>query len=60
MRVDVKYKEPALLLRNNGAGVFDDMRELVGPAFRRSYVGRSLAIVLGLACIAAGAYLLFA
>jgi len=44
MRVDVKYKEPALLLRNNGAGVFDDMRELVGPAFRRSYVGRSLAI----------------
>ena len=44
MRVDVKYKEPALLLRNNGAGVFDDMRELAGPAFRRSYVGRSVAI----------------
>jgi len=43
-RVDVKYKEPALLLRNDGNGVFEDVRELAGPAFRRSYVGRSLAI----------------
>jgi enediyne biosynthesis protein E4 len=43
-RVDVKYKEPVLLLRNNGNGLFEDMRELAGPAFQRSYVGRSLAI----------------
>ncbi|HKR82771.1 MAG TPA: CRTAC1 family protein [Terriglobales bacterium] len=43
-RVDVKYKEPALLLRNNGSGVFDDMRELAGATFQRSYLGRSLAI----------------
>jgi enediyne biosynthesis protein E4 len=43
-RVDVKYKEPALLLRNNGNGIFDDMRDLAGAAFQRSYVGRSLAV----------------
>jgi len=43
-RVDVKYKEPALLLRNKGSGVFDDMRELAGATFQRSYLGRSLAI----------------
>jgi len=43
-RVDVKYKEPVLLLRNNGNGLFEDMRELAGPAFQRSYVGRSRAI----------------
>ena len=42
-RVDVKYKEPALLLRNNGSGVFEDMHALAGAAFQRSYVGRSLA-----------------
>jgi enediyne biosynthesis protein E4 len=43
-RVDVKYKEPALLLRNEGSGVFDDMREFAGATFQRSYLGRSLAI----------------
>ena len=43
-REDVKYREPALLLRNNGSGVFDDMRELAGANFQRSYLGRSLAI----------------
>jgi len=43
-RVDVKYKEPVLLLRNEGSGVFDDMRELAGAPFQRSYLGRSLAI----------------
>jgi len=43
-RVDVKYKEPPLLLRNKGSGVFDDMRELAGATFQRSYLGRSLAI----------------
>jgi hypothetical protein len=43
-RVDVKYKEPVLLLRNKGSGVFDDMRELAGATFQRSYRGRSIAI----------------
>src|SRR6266550_5472304 len=43
-RVDVKYKEPALLLRNDGNGLFEDMHELAGQAFQRFYVGRSLAI----------------
>jgi hypothetical protein len=43
-RVDVKYKEPALLLRNEGSGVFDDMREFAGATFQRSYLGRSLAV----------------
>jgi hypothetical protein len=43
-RADVKYREPALLLRNNGSGVFDDMRQLAGATFQRSYLGRSLAI----------------
>ena len=43
-RADVKYKEPALLLRNNGDGVFEDMRELAGTTFQRSYLGRALAI----------------
>jgi len=43
-RSDVKYKEPALLLRNNGKGVFENMRELAGATFQRSYLGRSLAI----------------
>src|SRR5207245_519772 len=43
-REDVKYKEPALLLRNDGYGNFQNMRELAGPAFSREYVARGLAI----------------
>jgi len=43
-RGDVKYKQPLLLLRNNGQGVFEDMRESAGEAFRRVYTGRGLAI----------------
>jgi hypothetical protein len=43
-RADVKYKEPALLLRNNGDGVFANMRERAGATFQRSYLGRGLAI----------------
>src|SRR5262249_12078598 len=39
-RVDVKYKEPALLLRNDGKGVFRDMRGQAGPAFRSAQTGR--------------------
>src|SRR5437660_2975472 len=43
-RVDVKYKEPALLLRNDGYGSFQNMRELAGAAFSREYVARGLAV----------------
>jgi len=43
-REDVKYKEPALLLRNNGNGSFQNMRDLAGPAFSREYVARGLAV----------------
>ena len=43
-RVDVKYEEPPLLLRNEGAGNFHDMREQAGSVFRSAYRGRGLAI----------------
>ena len=43
-RSDVKYKEPPLLLRNDGSGVFQNMAEAAGPAFRSAYLGRGLAI----------------
>lgn len=43
-RGDVKYKQPLLLLRNNGQGVFEDMRASAGEAFRRGYTGRGLAM----------------
>jgi hypothetical protein len=43
-RGDVKYKQPLLLLRNNGLGVFEDMRASAGEAFRRGYTGRGLAM----------------
>jgi len=43
-RVDVKYQEPALLLRNNGKGYFEDMRDRAGEAFQRTYSGRGLAM----------------
>ncbi|HVH72217.1 MAG TPA: CRTAC1 family protein, partial [Candidatus Dormibacteraeota bacterium] len=42
-RGDVNYKQPLLLLRNNGQGVFEDMRENAGQAFHRLYTGRGLA-----------------
>lgn len=42
-REDVKYKEPPLLLRNDGRGNFQDMRALAGPAFRSGFVARGLA-----------------
>ena len=44
VREDVKYKEPPLLLRNDGNGVFESMRERAGPAFRSTYSARGLAI----------------
>jgi len=43
-RVDVKYKEPPLLLRNKGNGSYDDFRESAGEPFRKSYSARGLAI----------------
>jgi hypothetical protein len=43
-RSDVKYKEPPLLLRNNGNGIFQNMRETAGAAFLSTYVGRGLTI----------------
>jgi len=43
-RIDVKYQEPPLLLRNNGRGSYDDVREMAGEVFRKNYSGRGLAI----------------
>ena len=43
-RLDVKYKQPPLLLRNKGKGSYEDVRESAGEAFRKSYSGRGLAI----------------
>jgi hypothetical protein len=43
-RGDVKYKEPPLLLRNNGHAVFENMQGEAGSAFRAGYNGRGLAV----------------
>src|SRR5438309_6971812 len=43
-RVDVKYEEPPLLLRNDGKGVFRDMREQAGSVFQSGYRARGLAV----------------
>jgi enediyne biosynthesis protein E4 len=43
-RVDVKYKEPPLLLRNDGKGAFQDMRERAGKVFQSNYSARGLAV----------------
>jgi hypothetical protein len=43
-RADVKYQEPALLLRNDGNGTFQDMRDRAGPAFSGGHVARGLAV----------------
>jgi hypothetical protein len=43
-RGDVKYKQPLLLLRNNGQGVFESMRASAGEAFQKGYSGRGLAV----------------
>ncbi len=43
-RLDVKYKEPPLLLRNTGNGTFQNMREIAGATFLSTYLGRGLAI----------------
>ena len=43
-RDDVKYKEPPLLLRGNGRGVFENMRESAGSVFQSTYSARGLAV----------------
>lgn len=43
-RFDVRYREPVLLLANNGTGVFHDVSGQAGPVFRESYLGRGLAV----------------
>jgi hypothetical protein len=43
-RGDVQYKQPPLLLHNNGQGVFEDMRAAAGEAFHKGYTGRGLAV----------------
>ena len=43
-RGDVKYKQPPLLLRNDGHGVFDSVQVEAGEAFRKGYNGRGLAV----------------
>jgi enediyne biosynthesis protein E4 len=43
-RVDVKYKEPPLLLRSDGNGVFSNVRAQAGSAFRSEYRARGLAV----------------
>lgn len=43
-RTDVTYMEFPLLLRNNGAGVFRNVKEAAGPDFARRYPARGLAV----------------
>jgi enediyne biosynthesis protein E4 len=43
-RVDVKYKEPPLLLRNDGEGRFHNMRDFAGASFRAGQSARGLAV----------------
>jgi hypothetical protein len=43
-RVDVKYEEPPLLLRNDSRGRFENMRGRAGSVFNSAYLGRGLAV----------------
>jgi enediyne biosynthesis protein E4 len=43
-RFDVKYKEPPLLLRNDGKGRFSNMREFAGAGFQTGQSARGLAV----------------
>ncbi len=43
-RVDVLYREPPLLLANNGHAVFQNISREAGPVFRNRYLGRGLAV----------------
>jgi enediyne biosynthesis protein E4 len=40
----IHYKEPMLLMRNLGKGVFSDVSKDAGPAFQEAWVSRGLAI----------------
>jgi hypothetical protein len=43
-RRDVTYREPPLLLRNPGTGVFQDVSKEAGTAFQQRYRARGLAV----------------
>jgi hypothetical protein len=43
-RRDVSYREPPLLLRNSGGGVFQNMEKLAGPVFQQKFRARALAV----------------
>lgn len=43
-RFDVSYREPPVLLANNGKGVFHSVVEQGGFVFRNRYLGRGLAV----------------
>jgi hypothetical protein len=43
-RFDVFYREPPLLLANDGKGVFRNVSEQAGPVFQSRYLGRGLAV----------------
>jgi hypothetical protein len=44
MRSDVFFKEEPMLLRNNGNGVFENVRGKAGPTFGARYSARGLAV----------------
>lgn len=44
VREDIHYKEPPLLLRNQGNGSFQNMRDQAGVVFRSTYSARGLAV----------------
>ena len=43
-RVDVSYKEPPLLLENDGKANFTNVEEAAGSVFSNRYLGRGLAV----------------
>jgi hypothetical protein len=43
-RRDVTYREPPLLLRSSGTGVFQDVSKAAGPVFQQRYRARGLAV----------------
>lgn len=40
----VQYREPPLLLTNDGQGVFENAARTAGPVFQQGYLGRGLAV----------------
>lgn len=43
-RANITYKEPPLVLRNDGTGVFQNLRDQGGPVFQEKYRARGLAV----------------